>query len=143
MSDTIEACGPAHVQALAAIHAAAFPAAEAWGADAIALQLALPGAFGRIDRRGGMLLGRIVANEAEILTLAVVPAARRQGIAAALLEAAKTAVAALGGRALFLEVAVGNRGALALYARHGFIEVGRRRRYYGDGSDALIMRAEF
>ena len=123
----------AHAAALAAIHAAAFPPGEAWGEDAIALQLALPGAFGLIDERGGMLLGRVAADEAEVLTLAVAPAVRRRGIAAALLRAAMARGQARGGAtAMFLEVATGNAAALALYRREGFVEVGRRRRYYAD-----------
>ncbi|MEJ0018327.1 MAG: GNAT family N-acetyltransferase [Acetobacteraceae bacterium] len=136
----IGAATPFHAPALAAIHAAAFPPREAWGADAISLQLALPGAFGLVDSRGGMLLGRVAADEAEVLTLAVAPAVRRQGIGAALLAAAKAAAAARGARALFLEVATNNAAALALYLRAGFIEVGRRRRYYADSSDALVLR---
>jgi ribosomal-protein-alanine N-acetyltransferase len=131
---------PAHAAALAAIHASAFPPRETWGEDAIAIQLALPGVFGLIDDRGGMLLGRSAADEAEVLTLAVVPSARRQGIATALLHAARAQVAAFGGVAMLLEVATGNAAALALYERERFIEVGRRRRYYADSSDALVLR---
>jgi ribosomal-protein-alanine N-acetyltransferase len=41
---------------------------------------------------------------------------------------------------MFLEVATGNAAALALYRREGFVEVGRRRRYYADASDALVLR---
>jgi ribosomal-protein-alanine N-acetyltransferase len=129
----------AHVPVLAAIHAMAFPPREAWGEDAIGLQLALPGAFGLLDERGGMLLGRMAADEAEVLTLAVAPAARQQGVATQLLEAA-CAVVAPRCRALFLEVSIANRAALALYERAGFAEVGRRWRYYSDGSDALVLR---
>jgi ribosomal-protein-alanine N-acetyltransferase len=132
---------PAHAAALAAIHASAFPPREAWGEDAITIQLALPGAFGLIDDRGGMLLGRMAADEAEVLTLAVAPEARRQGIATLLLRAAKAHVGARGGTGVFLEVATGNAAALALYAREGFVEVGRRRRYYADSADALVLRA--
>ena len=130
----------AHAAALAAIHAAAFPPREAWGEDAISLQLALPGAFALIDERGGMLLGRVAADQAEVLTLAVTPIMRRQGIASALLREATTQVRAAGARELFLEVSTGNEAALALYRREGFVEVGRRRRYYADASDALVMR---
>jgi ribosomal-protein-alanine N-acetyltransferase len=129
-----------HAAALAAIHAAAFPPRGAWGVDAIAIQLMLPGVFGLIDDRGGMLLGRIAADEAEVLTLAVAPSVRRQGIAAALLRAAKAQVRGCGGNTMFLEVATGNAAAVALYRREGFIEVGRRRRYYADASDALVLR---
>jgi ribosomal-protein-alanine N-acetyltransferase len=130
---------PAHAAAFAAIHAAAFPPRESWGADAISLQLGLPGAFGLIDDRGGMLLGRVAADEAEVLTLAVAPAVRRQGIATALLRAARDRARALGAHAMFLEVAVGNTAAVMLYRREGFAEVGRRRRYYADASDALVL----
>ncbi len=131
---------PAHASALAAIHATAFPPREAWGEDAISLQLELPGSFGLIDARGGMLLGRITIDEAEVLTLAVAPSARRRGIATGLLRATTERVRAHGGGALFLEVAIGNAAALALYRREGFIEVGRRRHYYTDSSDALVLR---
>jgi ribosomal-protein-alanine N-acetyltransferase len=130
----------AYVPALAAIHAAAFPPNEAWGEDAISLQLALPGAFGFLDERGGMLLGRVTVDEAEVLTLAVAPHARRQGIARSLLEAACEETRLRGGRTIFLEVADGNVPARQLYARFGFAEVGRRHRYYSDLSDALVLR---
>ena len=99
--------------------------------------------FGLIDERGGMLLGRVAADEAEVLTLAVAPSARRQGIATALLERRRRRVRARGGSAMFLEVAIGNAAALALYRREGFAEVGRRRRYYADSSDALVLRMNF
>ena len=99
-----------------------------------------PGAFGLIDDRGGMLLGRIAADQAEVLTLAVEPSVHRQGIATALLRAAKVKVCGCGGNAIFLEVATGNTAALSLYRREGFVEIGRRRRYYADASDALVLR---
>ncbi len=129
-----------YVPALAAIHAAAFAADEAWGEDAISLQLALPGAFGFLDERGGMLLARVTLDEAEILTLAVAPHARRQGIARLLLEAACKETQLRGGRTIFLEVAEGNVPARQLYARFGFFEVGRRPRYYPNLADALVLR---
>ena len=133
--------GREHAAALAMIHRAAFPPAAAWGVEAIALQLGLAGAFGFLDPRGGMVLARAVADEAEILTLAVAPEARRQGIARALLAAAIRAAEARGAAEMFLEVAAGNAPARALYFRCGFAEVGRRRRYYADGEDALVLRA--
>jgi [ribosomal protein S18]-alanine N-acetyltransferase len=123
----------------AAIHAAAFPAADAWGEDAISLQLALPGVFGFLDARGGMLLARVTAQDAEVLTLAVQPCARRQGIAHTLLWAAIAEARARGATALFLEVATTNVAARALYRQAGLGEVGQRRRYYADGSDAIVL----
>jgi ribosomal-protein-alanine N-acetyltransferase len=132
----------AHAVALAAIHAASFPPREAWGADAIGLQLALPGVFGLIEERGGMLLGRIAADEAEVLTLAVTPGARRQGMGTGLLWEAKARMVSHGASVVFLEVAASNVAALSLYRAEGFVEVGRRPRYYADGSDAVVMRAK-
>jgi ribosomal-protein-alanine N-acetyltransferase len=131
----------AHVAPLAAIHAAAFPAREAWGEDAIALQLAIPGVFGLLHPRGGMILARVTADEAEVLTLAVTPDVRRQGVAGALLAGAMAAAREQAARTMVLEVAIGNTAARALYERAGFIEAGRRPRYYADGGDALILRA--
>jgi [ribosomal protein S18]-alanine N-acetyltransferase len=131
---------PAHAAAMAAIHAASFPARERWGTDAMALQLGLPGVFGLIDPAGALVLARVVADEAEILTLAVTPPLRRQGRARSLLEAAISEAAARGAKTLFLEVSVSNAPARALYGAAGFVEVGRRPRYYPGGADALIMR---
>jgi ribosomal-protein-alanine N-acetyltransferase len=130
----------AHAPAMAAIHAAAFPPGERWGADAFGLQLGLPGVFGLLDERGGMLLARVAAGEAEILTLAVHPAARRRGIAGALLGEAALVARAAGAVELFLEVSAANAAALALYKAAGFATVGRRAAYYADRSDALVQR---
>ena len=41
---------------------------------------------------------------------------------------------------MLLEVRADNRGALAFYAEHGFVEIDRRLRYYRDGTDAVVMR---
>lgn len=130
----------ADAPALAALHAAALPANQAWGTDAIALLLALPGAFGFWRPHQGFGLARVAADEAEILTLAVAPAARRQGLARALLAAMAARAAGAGAAALFLEVGVGNAAARALYVGAGFACVGRRARYYADGTDALLLR---
>ncbi|HEY8287855.1 MAG TPA: GNAT family N-acetyltransferase [Acetobacteraceae bacterium] len=130
----------AHAAVLATIHHAAFAHGDAWSSAVIGLQLGLHGAFGLLDERGGMLLARVVADEAEILTLAVMPEARRQGIATALLDAARQRASLDGACRMFLEVGVGNDAARGLYAGQGFVEVGRRRGYYRDGSDALVLR---
>jgi len=125
---------------LAALHAACFPPADAWGPAAIATMLELPGGFGLWWPQDGFVLAHIAADEAEIMTLCVVPAARRRGRGAALLVAAMVRAAAGGAAAMFLEVAEGNEGARRLYAAAGFQQVGRRPRYYRDGGDALLLR---
>lgn len=137
----IEPAHAAHAAAMAAIHAQAFPKTQSWGPDAIALQLGLPGTFGLIAAEGGMVLGRAAADEAEILTLAVVPIARHRGLGRALLDAALHEASRRGARTMFLEVSSGNHAARALYSAAGFAEVGRRGRYYADGTDALVLRA--
>jgi ribosomal-protein-alanine N-acetyltransferase len=138
---TIEAATLAHALVMTDIHHAAFPPAEAWSANVMILHLGLPLTFGYVHSLGGMILSRVAADEAEILTLAVHPAQRRRGVGSALLRAAMERAAALGAISMFLEVAVTNSAARALYAPHGFVEAGLRRRYYSDGTDALILRS--
>lgn len=85
-------------------------------------------------------MGRAVAGEAEVLTLAVHPAARRAGVGQALLAALAGEAARRGASVLFLEVSERNPAARGLYGRLGAVEAGRRRRYYPDGTDALLLR---
>nr|WP_294503728.1 GNAT family N-acetyltransferase [uncultured Rhodopila sp.] len=125
---------------MAAIHAAAFPPPDAWRGDVFSQQLGLPGVFGLLHPSGGMILARVASDEAEILTLAVAPEARGFGIAAALLQQTASICAALGASAIFLEVSVTNTAARAAYDSAGFQPAGRRRAYYADGSDALVLR---
>ena len=140
MTWSIAAAGPSQAEVLAAIHRTAFPPREAWGSDAIALQLVMPGSFGLADPQGGMLLGRMAADEAEVLTLAVLPERRCQGLGRALLDAAMAEVRRRGAARLTLEVAVDNVAARRLYQSAGFAQVGRRDRYYANGSDALVLQ---
>ena len=137
---TVQHVGPTFAPVLAAIHGAAFPL-EGWGVGAFQVQLEMHSVLGLLDDRGGLVLLRVTADEAEILTIGVVPSMRRQGIARALLEESLTRARILGVRALFLEVGVRNHPARALYEGMGFREVGRRRRYYANGEDALILCA--
>jgi ribosomal-protein-alanine N-acetyltransferase len=144
MSAAILPAGAAHAALMAAIHAAACPASAdgggMWSEADFALQLSLPGCFGLLLGPHGLLLARVAAQEAEILTFAVVPEARRQGAGRALLRAAAAESAARGAADLFLEVAESNTPARALYAAEGFAPVGRRPGYYGPGHDALVLR---
>ena len=91
----------------------------------------------------GYLLLRIVVDEAEVLDLGVAPAARRQGLGRALLDAAHHHVARAGAAKMFPEVAEDNRPAQGLYASLGYIETGRRAGYYlrpdGRRVDALTL----
>lgn len=131
---------PGDAGALAGLHTLAFPPTESWSADAMALMLEMPGSFGLWQPEVGVVLCRVALDEAEILTIGVVPAARRHGLGAALLLAALAGGAARGAVAMFLEVAADNRAAQALYGALGFLPVGRRRHYYGQGRDAQVLR---
>lgn len=128
---------------LAEIHAAAF--AQSWSARAIAELLATPGTFA-FHSEHGFVLARVAAGEAEILTLAVRPERRRHGTGAALVRAAANEAMAHGAVQIFLEVALGNAAARALYTGLGFGEVGQRKAYYASGpdnrEDALILRSK-
>ena len=131
--------GPSHAAVMAAIHACAFPPAECWSAAAIASLLAQPGTFAILDAEAAMLLARVAAEEAEILTLATLPPQRRAGRARAVLAMAEAQAQAMGAVRMFLEVAATNHAALALYASTGYRPAGRRPRYYSDGGDALLL----
>lgn len=128
----------------AAIHAEAFagPHAAPWSAAAFADLLTDPGVFS-VYGRDGFILMRAVADEAEILTLAVRPEARRAGEGGRLVREGLVGAAELGAVRVFLEVAEDNSAARALYAKAGFVEVGRRPGYYagtdGRRRDALLL----
>ena len=131
-------------EVLAAIHAQAFEAP--WTAEALAELLAAPGVFALAVWDGaeavGFILMRVVADEAEVLTLAVGPEHRRRGIGRALVEAGL--LQAGQAEAVFLEVAQDNTPAIGLYERAGFAPAGRRPAYYarknGLAADALLLR---
>lgn len=95
----------------------------------------------------GALLGwaglMVVAEDAQILTVGVIPTARRRGIGQALLDALLDEARRRGASAVFLEVRVENDAALALYRRNGFADLRVRRGYYDNGrADALEMQRE-
>jgi len=129
---------------LAGIHAEAFD--TPWDEASLSALLVSPGVL-LVAEDDGFILIRVAADEAEILTLAVRPAARRGGLGGRLVAEAVVRAATLGAERMFLEVAEGNVAARALYARTGFAEAGRRRGYYAraDGSreDALVLSLNF
>ena len=91
---------------------------------------------------GFVVAGRM-ADEMEILNLAVEPSYRRRGAATKLLEAAMEFAQARGARRVFLEVRASNAGAIAFYRRYGFAEIARRPRYYAEPvEDALVLARE-
>ena len=142
MSITVAPVGGEAALLLARLREAAFPA-DSWSAAAFARLLAMPGAFALVAARdevpAGLVLARVAADEAEIITLGVAPQARRRGIGRLLAGAAAARAAESGAVRLFLEVAAANTAAQHLYQALGFRKVGRRARYYPDGTDAVVL----
>ncbi len=127
---------------LAVLHGRCFTVPRPFSAEEFTGFLADPTCF-LITRRHGFLLGRVVADEAELLTVAVDPDQRRAGLGHALVAAFHDTARDRGARQAVLEVAEGNRAARALYAAAGYTEAGRRRGYYrhpdGRREDALVL----
>jgi len=90
----------------------------------------------------GYLCSWLVSGELNILNVAVVPAFRRRAAAAALLRHVIEKSRRQGLERSFLEVRVGNAGAIALYRSFGFKPVSIRKRYYPDGEDAVVMELD-
>lgn len=154
----IDDAQPADLPAMADLHAAGFR--HEWSAEELADMMRQPGVRATVARRAnflgnrvvaGFLMLRAVADEAEVLTIAVGPAYRGKGIGRHLLEHAFRRLYADRIGSVFLEVDAANPSALALYRRLGFVQVGERKGYYAgagapDGSSpdgtALVMRAD-
>lgn len=130
---------------MAAIHAAAFETPRPWSEAEFHDLIAAPGSV-IIGERDGFALGRVIAGEAELLTIAVLPDARRRGLGGRILAGFIDAARSRGAASIWLEVAADNPTALALYRRVGFVQTGRRRGYYrapdGTAVDAVVMTCE-
>jgi tRNA threonylcarbamoyladenosine biosynthesis protein TsaB len=133
---------------LASIHAEGFELP--WTAQAFAELLAMPGTYAEVALELGEPVGfvmmRVAADEAEIISIATRPYAQRRGVGQALIDRQFTELVKQGIRNVFIEVAEANRPARALYAAVGFVEAGRRKKYYtlanGGRDDAIVMRRE-
>lgn len=125
---------------LATLHARCFTTPPPWSEAAFASFLTDPLAFLLVEGDAAFLLGRAVAGEAELLTLAVVPESRRLGLGRKLLARFLYQARLRGAASAFLEVAEDNTPARALYTAQGFAEVGRRPAYYA-GPDGTRIAA--
>jgi [ribosomal protein S18]-alanine N-acetyltransferase len=133
-------------EALAALHARCFRAPAPWSVADFAGVLVDPLVFLMVEGDTGFLLGRAVAGEAELLTIAVAPEARRLGLGRKLVARFLYQAQLRGATRAFLEVKADNVPAIALYESAGFSQAGRRRGYYldldGTRSDALVLARE-
>lgn len=143
----LDAVGADQAEECAALHAASFtfPWPQADFEDLLVARTTFAeGAYGKSGELVGFLLSRLAADEAEILTIAVKPKRRGQGIARRLMTASMARLQAAGAKSWFLEVEESNVSALALYRRFGFEKVGERKSYYrtegGAAATAFILR---
>lgn len=90
----------------------------------------------------GYVFFRIAADEMEVTNLAVAPAFRRKGVGKALLEQALDKARTMRVTRAFLDVRVTNSGARKLYESLGFREIDRRKGYYEQGEDGLVLFRE-
>lgn len=137
--------GPGDRETLVRLEAAAF-GARSWGGESVrqgvaAARVAVLLAGATEGSPVGFAMWRDLGQEAELLTIGVVPAARRKGAGAALLDAVLAEARRAGVERFFLEVDAGADAAVALYRAAGFERTGLRRRYYRDGADAVVMQA--
>ena len=131
---------------MAALHARAFAGqGRAWRVEEFIDLSENPLVFAVCDR-GAFALGRVIAGEAELLTIATDPAQRRQGLGRMVLATFEVEAAQRGARELFLEVAADNTAAIGLYQNAGYDQIATRTGYYrkpdGVQVDALIFRKE-
>lgn len=156
----LELVGVAGAEVLAALQALSFE--NPWDEAAFAAVLSGAGTQGLVVMSGevpgevstevpghgsgdfpvGFAVMRCVAGEAEVITLGVVPLARRAGVGRALVLGVLDVARAAGAQCVFLEVSERNGAARSLYAGCGFEEVGRREGYYADGAAALTCRRD-
>lgn len=117
---------------------------DAWSVNAIASELGRPGSIVRVAEVAGGVVGSavgwVIADGLEVLRVAVHPSARQQGWGRQLLHALESAHPEV--QEVWLEVREDNSAAIRLYSQAGYIQNGRRPRYYHDGCAALLYRKE-
>jgi len=145
---TLRTATPHDLDAIMALERASFPT-DAWSSAMMREELSSPHGHYVVDEEAGRLLGYAGlraprgAKDADIQTIAIAEAARGRGRGRVILQALLAEASVRRVHDVFLEVRADNPVAQALYASEGFIEVGRRPRYYQpDGVDAVVMRLD-
>lgn len=148
MTSCIEPLPRGAAGAISLLHLACFPE-DPWDARAIEQIMGIPGFFGQVGWAKtvpvGFALTLALGDEAEIVSLGVLPDHRRCGIGSAILDAVCREARLRGADRVVLEMASDNEAARALYVRRGFTVVGCRRNYYRRAErvvDALILRVQ-
>ena len=134
-----------HVPQIATLEAESF--SLPWEESAIRAELENPLALWLVWAEGERVLGYVGSQtcfeDADILNVAVLPAARRRGIAEALLRELEAWLSARGAERITLELRASNETAFALYRKLGYGQVGLRKNYYEKPrEDALILQKQ-
>lgn len=136
----------AHVAAVAALEKICF--SDPWSEKSVGEELRNPLSLWLVALEGETLAGYIgsqsVMGESDMMNVAVDPSFRRQGTGEQLVNALVEELAKAGNHCLSLEVRASNEPAISLYQKLGFVQVGRRPKYYRNPrEDALILRKEW
>ncbi|MEW7007203.1 MULTISPECIES: GNAT family N-acetyltransferase [unclassified Lentilitoribacter] len=113
-----------------------------WSADECASLISQNTVFGFVARPInqskplGFVLSRVIADEAEILSIGTDQRAQNQGLGWRMMQAVIGEASKRGAKKLFLEVDENNEPAVILYKKIGFKTVGKRQAYYDNGEDA-------
>jgi ribosomal-protein-alanine acetyltransferase len=143
---TLRSATPDDVEAIVAIERSAF--SDPWSARSFRELLGRPEVVFEVAemaeyRVAGFAIVYLADFEGDLANLATTAAVRRQGVGRRLLRHVLATARVRGGRIIFLEVRASNAAARALYESEGFVEVGRRAKYYARPvEDALILRTE-
>jgi [ribosomal protein S18]-alanine N-acetyltransferase len=139
---TIRAFAPSDAAAVAGILKES-PQAADWTEASIRDSAGWRGSVALVSERDGRVTGyliaRQVADQAEILNLAVSPARRRRGEGGALLKVALDQLRAQQVRSVFLEVRESNETGIAFYSQSGFSRKDIRLNYYRDPEEAAVV----
>lgn len=95
-----------------------------------------------IASQNSFVVWRTTIDETEIISIGVVPTARRTGTASALMQIVEQDVKQSGVKNIFLEVDESNIAAISLYQKCGFVNIGTRPHYYENGHDAIVMKKD-
>jgi [ribosomal protein S18]-alanine N-acetyltransferase len=117
---------------------------DAWSEAAVLAEVEGAGRYAVVAEDDGDVVGYAVtlraADLADLQRIGVRPDLQRHGVARTMLDEVLAEALSGGANRVLLEVSALNQAALAFYAAAGFVEIDRRRRYYRDGSDAVVMR---
>ncbi|MCL2100857.1 MAG: ribosomal protein S18-alanine N-acetyltransferase [Fibromonadales bacterium] len=104
------------------------------------LPLWKPNSAAWVLEKKAFAIWQAAGDECELLSIAVLPAEQRKGLAKMLMEHCQRELAAQGIKSFFLEVRESNLAAISLYKKLGYEKITERKKYYGNGETAMVMK---